>query len=158
MSSIALPRISHVALDELSEVAAVMERGFDPLYGEAWNPAQCLAVLTMPGYALRVARGDRGIVGFAIVRWVADESELLLIAVDPAVRRMGVGSALLADWLALVADKGVRRFFLEMRTDNPALSLYIRHGFTECGIRPAYYRGPDGTARDAVTMQREHTD
>jgi [ribosomal protein S18]-alanine N-acetyltransferase len=150
--------ISHVSQDELPAVEAIMVRAFDPRYGEAWSPAQCLAVLTMPGYALRIASGSRGITGFSVIRWVADESELLLLAVDPEARGRGVGTALLKDWMALAGKKGASRYFLEMRTDNPAKQLYARLGFTEVGLRTGYYRGADERMRDAITMQKLSSD
>jgi ribosomal-protein-alanine N-acetyltransferase len=141
-------------IDELPAVERVMEAAFDPRYGEAWSKAQCLATLAMPGYALRVARVQGRIAGFAIVRWVADESELLLLAVEPQARGQGIGTALLTDWLNLTGLRGVRRHFLEMRTDNSAMSLYNRFGFSIVSVRNAYYHGKDGQFRDAVTMHR----
>ena len=139
-------------IDELPAVDRVMAAAFDPRFGEAWSKAQCLATFTMPGYALRVARRQGEVVGFAIIRWVADESELLLLAVDPDHRGQGIGSALLADWFAFTRAKAVVRHFLEMRTENPAIALYNRFGFTVAAIRNNYYRGQDGVFRDAVTM------
>lgn len=141
-------------IDLLPGVDAVMASAFDPRYGEAWTKAQCLATFTMPGYALRAAVLDGVVIGFAIVRWVADESELLLLAVTPAARGQGIGAALLTDWIDLVTRKGARRLFLEMRTENPAMALYNRFGFTVAAVRSGYYRGQDGQLRDAVTMQR----
>jgi ribosomal-protein-alanine N-acetyltransferase len=146
--------IAGVGIDDLPQVEKVMARAFDPAFGEAWSPAQCLAVLTLPGYALRVATTAEELVGFAIIRWVADESELLLLAVEPAWRGQGVGSLLIRDWIELGMANGASRFFLEMRTDNPARQLYDQMGFSIVGRRPDYYRGKDGKLRDAVTMQR----
>jgi ribosomal protein S18 acetylase RimI-like enzyme len=35
------------------------------------------------------------------------------------------------------------RTYLEVRTSNePAITLYMRRGFTECGRRARYYRDP----------------
>ncbi len=147
------PDICGGGIDELPAIDRLMAAAFEPRFGEAWSKAQCLATFTMPGYALRIAQVKERVVGFAIVRWVADESELLLLAVDPELRGQGIGSALLADWLELAGSKGARRYFLEMRTDNPAITLYNRFGFNTVSVRPAYYRGKDGYFRDAVTMQ-----
>lgn len=145
--------ISGGGIDELPAIDQVMATAFDPLFGEAWNKAQCLATFAMPGYALRVARQDGVIVGFSIVRWVADESELLLLAVAPQSRGQGIGAALLADWIDFARARHAKRFFLEMRTDNPAMALYSRFGFTVSAKRAHYYRGKDDVLRDAVTMQ-----
>src|SRR3546814_1800659 len=98
--------------------------------------------------------------GFSAVRIAGPESELLLLAVDPARRGQGIGRRLLADWQGWAAAEGAQDFFLEMRADNDAIHLYRRAGFAECGRRAAYYRGGDGKMRDAITMRwrsEEHT-
>jgi [ribosomal protein S18]-alanine N-acetyltransferase len=149
--------IADVSLDQLAEVEAVMARAFEPRFGEAWTPAQCLAALTLPGYAVRVATSKGRVAGFSIIRHVAGESELLLLAVDPVHRSCGIGSVLIRDWLDWAAARGCAHYFLEMRVDNPARRLYERFGFDECGLRTAYYRGSDGVLRDAVTMDLQST-
>lgn len=149
-------RTAALGAKSLAQVESISARAFDPRYGEAWNKAQCLSVLSLPGYRLQGAwiddAGTATLAGFAIDRSVADESELLLIAVDPAYRNKGVAAYLLEDWLTNCRDKDIARTFLEMREDNPARSLYERYGFKQIAIRKAYYRGNDGVMRDAVTM------
>ena len=150
--------IAPVGIDHLAAVQQVMIGAFDPLYGEAWNSAQCLAVLALPGYRLRGAyRGsvENGpMMGFAITRAVADESELLLLAVDPNYRRIGIGSQLLENWLAQSLENTISRAFLEVRDSNPAKKLYEQHGFRCIASRPNYYHGLDGSSHDATTMQK----
>ena len=89
-------------------------------------------------------------------RIAGPESELLLLAVDPVRRGSGVGAALMDDWQAWAKAAGAEDFFLEMRADNDAIHLYRSVGFSECGRRPAYYRGGDGVIRDAITMRRSN--
>ena len=146
-----------IGVDHLAAVDAVMAAAFDPAFGEAWNSAQVLATLAMPGYRLRAAfvgPEEDELAGFAITRIVAGESELLLLAVDPVHRRQRVASALMHDWLLICKDQGVETAFLEMREDNPARSLYGAFGFVAVALRKSYYRGADGIVRNAVTMKR----
>lgn len=140
---------------DLPAVDAVMKRAFDPVFGEAWTSAQCLATFALPGYVWLGAEGsDPGsLAGFALCRTIADESELLLLAVDPAHRSRGVGSSLIAAWLTNCDDAKVSRRFLEVRADNSARDLYLRSGFENVARRANYYRGTDGILRDAITMQ-----
>jgi len=150
-------------------VEALMGAAFDPRYGEAWTRNQCLGVLAMPGVRLTLAmaddgadggadaRGgeaDGGAVGFTLVRTVMDEAELLLLAVAPAARRRGVGGALLRAAIAEAEMAGVTRLHLEVRANNDAVQLYRRHGFTQQGVRPNYYRGRGGEHYDAHTYAR----
>ena len=96
----------------------------------------------MTGVTLRLAAGDDGrIVGFALLRAIADEAELLLIAVDPGAQQGGIGGALLDDFISLATARGARRLHLEVRDGNSAIVLYERAGFKLVGRRRDYYRG-----------------
>jgi ribosomal-protein-alanine N-acetyltransferase len=82
--------------------------------------------------------------GFALGRVVADEAELLTIAVEPALRRQGIGAALVAAVEATSRLRRARRIYLEVAEDNAgALALYRRSGFVETGRRRGYYRPAD---------------
>jgi len=142
------------ALD-LDQVMAVMNKAFDPCYGEAWTAAQCAGALSLPGAALFLARADRRTVGFALARSVADEAELLLIAVRPDGQRRGAGQALIAKIVDHYAHQGVKKLHLEVRTDNPALAFYKRLGFEQVGLRRNYYRRSDNQLTDAATLSVE---
>lgn len=141
--------------DELDAVMAIMAAAFEPTYGEGWTRSQCAGILPMSGVSLRLAdRGD-GPAGFALLRAIADEAELLLIAVDPAARNGGIGAALVDDFIMLATARGARRLHLEVREDNNAIGLYERAGFSLVGRRRDYYRGLDGHKRDALTLALE---
>jgi len=139
--------------DDMDAVMAIMGAAFEPTYGEAWTSSQCAGILPMAGVSLRLATsGDGGVIGFALMRAIADEAELLLIAVDPAAQQRGVGAALVEDFIAFAATRGARRLHLEVRDGNSAILLYERAGFSLVGRRRDYYRGSDGHKRDALTL------
>ena len=136
----------------LDEVMTVMNKAFDPRYGEAWTAAQCTGALSLPGGALFLARAGRRALGFALARSVADEAELLLIAVRPDGQRCGVGQGLVARIVDHYSRRGINKLHLEVRTDNPALAFYHRLGFEQVGLRRNYYHRSDGQLTDAVTL------
>lgn len=91
--------------------------------------------------------------GFILMRTVADEAEILTLAVRLDARRRGVGAALVAEGAAEAAARGAARLFLEVADDNEAArALYARAGFEEAGRRPRYYARPDGSRRDALLL------
>lgn len=148
--------------DPVDAIMAVMERAFDPEFGEAWNRRQVSDALLLGtcNYVLIGSDGRIGpdlegaAAGFYLARRVLDEEELLLFAVDPAMRGRGLGNALLRHFVASAEERGAARVFLEMRRGNPAEHLYTRHGFRSVGLRPAYYRGRGGARLDAVSFER----
>ena len=140
--------------DAIEEALAIMAKAFEPVYGEAWTQSQCTGVLSMPGTCLLIARDTRPI-GFALLRTVVDEAELMLLAVIPEARRSGLGRIIMERSFAVAANAGAKRYFLEVRSNNPAIALYRRLGLLQVGMRRDYYKGGDGVRRDALTFRRE---
>lgn len=141
---------------DLDAVMDVMTSAFDPGFGEGWTRSQCAGILPLSGVLLMLARDERGKVrGFSLLRTVADEAELLLLAVAPMAQRRGVGASLLDHFISHGREKGVRRLHLEVRAGNPAVAMYRAFGFNTEGRRPKYYSGQDGSQHDALTMARQ---
>ncbi len=93
--------------------------------------------------------------GFLIGRLVADQAELLNLAVTAAQRRKGAGTALLTQALEVWRSRGAKTVYLEVRESNTgAIAFYEKQGFTAAGLRKGYYREPD---EPALTMVRKLT-
>ncbi|ASM71255.1 MULTISPECIES: ribosomal protein S18-alanine N-acetyltransferase [Roseobacteraceae] len=91
--------------------------------------------------------------GFALVREVAGEAELLTIAVHPDHQGQGIGRVLMVQWMDRVRPTASEAF-LEVAADNaPALALYTACGFGQAGLRAAYYPRANAPAVDAVLMR-----
>ena len=143
----------------IDAIMRIMEAAFDPQWGEAWNRNQVASALTLANtHATLIALEGTAPLdpvdahGFAVVRAAPGEEEILLIAVAPMARRRGLGSGLIAMLVAAASLRGAERLFLEMRENNPARSLYERHGFTPIGRRRNYYDLGDGARMDAITF------
>jgi ribosomal-protein-alanine N-acetyltransferase len=139
---------------DLHNVMAVMDDSFDPRFGEAWTMAQCAGLLPLPGVWLTLARVDDEVLGFALARLVADEAELLLLAVKTAGQRGGIGRILLEHFEDEAVARGAVQLHLEVREGNHALSLYERRGFELVGRRRDYYSGQKGDRYDALTLAK----
>lgn len=147
-------RIERGKSEDLDAVMAVMDAAFGKKFGEAWTRSQLAGILPMAGVALMLAwdQDSGATVGFSLYRTVADESELLLIAVLPNHHRRGVGKRLLDHFMASAKGDGVARVHLEVRDGNPAVEMYRRAGFSPVGRRRNYYHAPNGKRFDAVTF------
>ena len=150
------PRVtlSEGSAADLDAVMRVMENSFDPRFGEAWTAPQCAGLLPMPGVWLSLARDMGEVIGFGLARRVADEAELLLLAVSRESQRNGVGKMLLDRFEALAKMRGATRFHLEVREGNHAVKLYEQSGFSLIGRRRNYYTGHDGYCYDALTLAK----
>ncbi|MES2173667.1 MAG: GNAT family N-acetyltransferase [Pseudomonadota bacterium] len=137
----------------LGDAMDVMARAFDPVFGEAWTLPQLAGVMMMPGTWLTIARLDAAPLGFALVRSVLDECELLLLAVDPIWRGRGIGETLLRHSLRTARKRGITSMNLEVRATNKAVKLYEKTGFEYVHRRPGYYRGNDGQLHDALSFR-----
>jgi ribosomal-protein-alanine N-acetyltransferase len=150
-------RIAPGTADHLGPVMKVMDAAFGDRFGEAWTRSQLSGILPMAGVSLTLAvdRAREAVLGFSLVRSVADEAELLLIAVLPDEQRRGVGGVLLDQFLERAREEKVRRVHLEVRDGNPAIAMYLRAGFSPVGRRRKYYRAVDGKSYDAITLASE---
>ena len=139
--------------DDVDRIMAVMAAAFDPAWAEAWTRRQVSDALVLGNchYALIGTSGESA-TGFYLSRTAYDEEELLLLAIDPAFQRRGIGRLLLAQFIGDAKARGAIRLLLEMRRGNPAEALYRRAGFVPIGVRPNYYRLLGGQTNDAITF------
>lgn len=90
--------------------------------------------------------------GFLIGRVVADEAELLTLAVAPEARRQGIARDLMTRFSATSLARGAVQAFLEVASDNAAaLGLYAADGWERAGLRRNYY----APGLDAIVMRRQ---
>ena len=88
------------------------------------------------------------------MRTVLDEGYISNIAVSPALRRQGVGMALVQALQREGKTRGLSFLTLEVRVGNrEARRLYERAGFREVGLRPGYYEKP---REDALLMTYDY--
>lgn len=130
--------------DRVARLAALHAAAF----AGPWDAAAFHALLGQAG-VFAVEAPD----GFILMRAVADEAEILTLAVCPRARRRGLGGWLVGEGAVEAAARGAVRLFLEVAADNaPARALYARAGFAEAGRRPGYYARPDGGRQDALLL------
>lgn len=138
--------------DDVHAVAAMEEALFGT---EAWSPELLTTeVTTDPASRYYIVADDDGVIaGYGgLLAQPGGQADVLTLAVAEHRWGEGIGAALLDGLLAEAGRRGCTEIFLEVRVDNDrAQRLYRRRGFTEIGIRRAYYQ-PSGT--DALVMRR----
>jgi len=145
------------ALD-LDRAARLHREAFEPMGEHAWTRQDLAGLLASPGsvgFLLTEASSD---IGMAISRVVADEAELLTVAVDPGHRRRGAARRLLDAVTGQARAGGAKTLFLEVGADNPgARTLYDSLGFVVVGKRAGYYPRAGRAAADAFIMRLNFT-
>lgn len=93
--------------------------------------------------------------GFILCTVVADEAEILTLCVRPDCRRRGIASALLHEMETCLKNRNAHHFFLDVRVSNqPALDLYVKNGFSQVARRRGYYATAVGP-EDALILKKE---
>jgi ribosomal protein S18 acetylase RimI-like enzyme len=111
-----------------------------------------LAVVACEG-AKSGAKG--AITGFAIMEFGDERAHLMLLAVRPSQRRMGIGQRMLEWLLESARTAGMASVHLELRSSNDAARRFYRAmGFYETVLVPGYYRGGEGRKEGALRMLR----
>lgn len=97
--------------------------------------------------------GQQFLVGFVGLWYMADEAHIVSIAVRRGFRGQGIGELLLIGAIEQALARGARVMTLEVRVSNRvAQNLYRKYGFTQRGVRKAYYTD---NGEDALIMTTE---
>lgn len=125
--------------------------------GWSWTARRVQRAISDRQTNVVVAPGPAGgVIGFGIMKYRDEDAHLLLLAVDPAWRRHGIGGALV-EWLersALVA--GIGQVWLEARvTNRTARAFYAHLGYREIRQIAGYYGGVEASVRMARDLWTE---
>ena len=141
---------------ELADAEALHRICFPAAWDRPWSRQSFAEMLAMPGTFGLLARDDaNATLGLIVVRCAADEAEILTIAVEPEMRRRGIGAALIEAARSEAHGRGAARLHLEVAEDNfAARKLYAGLHFEVVGKRAGYYgRGSLGSVA-ALLMAR----
>ncbi len=117
-----------------------------------WTAQQLEAQLPDDRHVFIIAEDEGRVLGYVGMMYVLDEGYISNVAVRSDCRRLGIADALIS---ALERESELRKLSfatLEVRAGNePAISLYSKHGFVPVGLRRNYYEKP---TEDAILMTK----
>ena len=116
--------------------------------GWGYRAQRIVELIRDPETVTLVARARTRQVGFAVMRFGDERAHLILLAVEPAHQRRGIGRRMV-DWLVESARvAGMSSIHVELRASNaPAFEFYRALGFVETFRVPGYYRGRETAVR-----------
>lgn len=139
-------QIVKMTKEEIPSVARLEQE----IFTDAWSAKGIEETLDSSQGEILVARWRGHVIGYGILYCVAEEGELVRIAVAEEARANGVGHRLLEAIFQTCRQQGAERIFLEVRESNEiARRFYERHGFSVDGRRRRFYQNPE---EDAILM------
>jgi ribosomal-protein-alanine N-acetyltransferase len=141
--------IRALTLADLNDIEDIEHRSYDT----PWSRSMFAGELAKPASLCLGAFEGEQLAGYLIVSRYVDAWHIMNIAVSPDFRRRGIATALLERLFELTDDRSRRGYTLEVRVSNDgAIRVYERLGFTARGIRRGYYTD---NREDALIMWRE---
>lgn len=135
--------ISKMNFDDLEIIKPVLENDFD----NYWNYNILKDELGSSNSIYLVAKNtsNNEIVGFAGIKLIVDEAEIMNIVVKKSYRNLKIGSLLLENLILLCKTNNISSIFLEVNENNKiAQKLYNNFGFKNISVRKNYYNKNNG--------------
>lgn len=122
-------------------------------FSDPWSEKSIATELENPLSLWFVAMDGSRVCGYVGSQTVLGESDMMNLAVSGDYRRRGIGEQLICRLIRELAERGSHILCLEVRASNePAIKLYEKLGFSIVGKRPGYYKHP---REDALIMRKE---
>lgn len=120
-------------------------------FSRAWSRQSLESELDNENAHFLVAEKDGEVLGYVGCIFVLGEGSITNVAVSPEHRRRKIADSLILRLIQDAKDGGNDTLFLEVRcSNNAAISLYKKHGFSACATRKNFYRDP---IEDAYIMR-----
>lgn len=122
-------------------------------FSDPWSINSIAGELENPLSLWLVALDDECVVGYVGSQTVLGGADMMNLAVLPEYRKQSIGETLVRTLVERLRAKGAISLSLEVRQSNqPAICLYEKLGFTQVGVRPNYYRNPK---ENALILRKE---
>ena len=141
--------LSPFTLPELEKIKNCITSDFD----DFWNYEILKSELESNNSYFFVAKNISGeIVGFAGIKVILDEADIMNIVVKKDFRGKKISSYMLNETIQYCKNHEINAINLEVNIKNTiAINLYKKYNFKEVGLRKKYYNGID----DAILMTLE---
>ena len=125
-----------MTLDDLETIKDILNSDFD----EFWNYNVFKEELQSRNSKYLVAIFNNEIIGFAGIKIMIDEADIMNIVTKKIYRNQGVGTLLLHEMILLCEKSNLKFLSLEVNEINKsAIHLYENFGFEKVGSRKNYY-------------------
>ena len=142
-------KLGKMSIEDLKSIKNVLASDYDNF----WSYDVLEEELECDNSYVIVAKNDENsIVGFAGLKVILDEADIMNIVVKKDFRHNGIGSILLENLINHSKNLNLKTITLEVNENNlSAIRLYDKFSFDKLGIRKNYYDGKS----DAIIMSKK---
>lgn len=142
-------KISKMTLEDLNSIKDILTSEFD----DFWNYNILKDELECENSYIIVAKNsENNIVGFAGLKIILDEADIMNIVVKKSFRNNKIGSILLEYLISYSKNMNLKTITLEVNENNlSAIHLYNKFSFIKLGVRKKYYNGEN----NAIIMSKQ---
>jgi len=133
--------ISKMSIEDLKSIKDILSSNFDNFwsYDVLEDELEC-----DNSYVIVAKNSENIIVGFAGLKVILDEANIMNIVVKKDYRNKGIGTMLLKHLILEAKKQNLLTITLEVNEKNKnAILLYKKFKFEELGIRKKYYNNTD---------------
>lgn len=142
-------KISKMSIEDLKSIKNILASDFDNFWSFdiLEEELEC-----KNSYIIVAKNSENNIVGFAGLKVILDEADIMNIVVKKTFRHNGIGSILLENLISYSKNLNLKNITLEVNENNlSAIHLYDKFSFDKLGIRKKYYNGES----DAIIMSKK---
>lgn len=142
-------KINKMTIEDLKSIKNILASDFDNFWSfdVLEDELEC-----DNSYVIVAKNTDNTIVGFAGLKTILDEADIMNIVVKKDFRHNGIGSILLENLINYSKNMNMKTITLEVNENNlSAIRLYDKFSFDKLGIRKKYYNGES----DAIIMSKQ---
>ena len=137
---------------DLQSIAPILVSEFD----DFWNLDVLKSELESPSSYYFVIKNNEEIVGFAGIKVILDEADIMDIVIKKSYRGNGLGKLLMEYLISFARSLKLLSLTLEVREDNySAIALYTKLGFIKVGLRKNYYDGKNAILMNLPLISEE---
>lgn len=130
-------KIMSMTTEDLTQISDTLLSDFD----EFWSYDILKNELHADSSNYFVAKLNEKVIGFAGIKTILDEANIMNIVVRKDSRNQGIGSLLLEHLIDFSKKQSLTSITLEVMEENyPAIHLYKKFGFQQIGLRKNYYQ------------------
>lgn len=135
-----------MTISDFLEIKPFLTTEFD----DFWNETTFEKELSSTNSYYIVAKENNEIVGFAGIKYVLDEADIMNVVTKKSKRNLGIATQLLNELIHFAQQENIKKLTLEVNEKNlPAIHLYEKLGFKKIAERKKYYQN----TYDAFIMQ-----